>query len=123
MKDGRLYINAEIVPREPLAAVQTTDLYGKLRAAPSCRETLPDGRAYTIIKIEGDTGFLSNRPVFDVPADQYFVLGDNRDNSAGSRIPSQQGGVGYVPLNNFVGRVEFVFFSTSHPERMFQSIR
>jgi signal peptidase I len=36
-------------------------------------------------------------------------MGDNRDNSADSRILS---GVGYVPLENLVGRAEFIFFST-----------
>jgi signal peptidase I len=39
------------------------------------------------------------------------MMGDNRDNSADSRDPSS--GVGYVPAENFVGRAEFIFFSTS----------
>ncbi len=32
-------------------------------------------------------------------------MGDNRDNSRDSRV------IGYVPLDNLVGRAEFLFFS------------
>jgi signal peptidase I len=36
-------------------------------------------------------------------------MGDNRDNSSDSRDPN--GGVGFIPLENLVGRAEFIFFS------------
>ena len=38
-------------------------------------------------------------------------MGDNRDNSSDSRVPLVQGGVGYVPVENLVGKAEFIFFS------------
>jgi len=38
-----------------------------------------------------------------------FAMGDNRDNSSDSRDPT--GGVGFIPLENLVGRAEFIFFS------------
>jgi signal peptidase I len=41
-------------------------------------------------------------------ADQYFFLGDNRDNSADSRHPSSVGGLGIVNKDNIVGRFSFV---------------
>jgi signal peptidase I len=42
------------------------------------------------------------------------MMGDNRDNSADSRVLRGMDSrwVGYVPAENFVGRAEFLFFST-----------
>jgi Signal peptidase, peptidase S26 len=38
-------------------------------------------------------------------------MGDNRDNSTDSRVRPENGGVGYVPFENIVGRAEIIFFS------------
>ena len=37
------------------------------------------------------------------------MMGDNRDNSSDSRDPDS--GVGYVPLENIIGRAQLIFFS------------
>ena len=111
MKEGRLYINGTIVPREPIAKVHTEDYYGRETDVPTYKETLPDGVSHTIIEIQGDTGFNDNTELFKVPANSYFMMGDNRDNSTDSRVPPDQGGVGYVPYENLIGRAELLFFS------------
>jgi len=138
MKEGRLYINGEMVPREPLPKVTTEDFYGREAEVPTYKETLPGGVTHTIIEIQGDTGFNDNTGVFDVPPDHYFMMGDNRDNSTDSRVPPDQNGVGYVPFENLVGRAEVTFFSVGKGEpawafwkwpstlrwaRMFQPVR
>lgn len=46
-----------------------------------------------------------------VPAGEYFMMGDNRDDFTDSRVPPDQNGVGYVPFENLVGRAEVIFFS------------
>jgi len=46
-----------------------------------------------------------------VPHEHYFMMGDNRDNSTDSRVPADRDGVGFVPIENFVGRAEIIFFS------------
>ncbi len=111
MKEGRLYINGTIVPREPIAKVKTEDYYGRETDVPTYTETLPDGVKHTIIEIQGDTGFNDNTELFKVPPNSYFMMGDNRDNSTDSRVPPDQGGVGYVPYENLIGRAELLFFS------------
>jgi signal peptidase I len=45
------------------------------------------------------------------------MMGDNRDNSSDSRVLRQ---VGYVPIENFVGRAEFLFFSTNGSARVWE---
>ena len=37
-----------------------------------------------------------------------FVLGDNRDNSADSRVSVRDGGVGLLPIDNLIGRADAV---------------
>ncbi len=105
------YINDQEVPREAIDKVRSEDLFGHLRDVATYKETLPGGVSHTIIEIEGDTGFYDNTGVYKVPPDNYFMMGDNRDNSTDSRVPPDQGGVGYVPSEDLVGRAEMIFFS------------
>lgn len=74
-------------------------------------ETLPSGRRYAILDIE--RGAQDNAPMITVPAGNLFLLGDNRDNSADSRIAQAAGGLGLVPMTNVIGRARLVLFSVS----------
>jgi len=71
------------------------------------QETLPNGVKHEILK-ERDDGWVNNTQEYVVPADHVFAMGDNRDNSADSRFMD---GVGFVPVENLVGRAEILFFS------------
>jgi signal peptidase I len=120
MIGGRLYINGVIVPREPITQVRAKNPFGVEVEVPTYKETLPGGVEHTIIEIDGDDGANDNTELFVVPQDDYFMMGDNRDNSTDSRVSPKRGGVGFVPFENLVGRAEIVFFSIKEDESALQ---
>ncbi len=81
MREGRLWINGKELPLQTAgtgSAMETDD--GTL-TAPRYVETLPNGREHPIFKLRWN-GELDNTRRFAVGADQIFVMGDNRDDSA-----------------------------------------
>ena len=113
MIHGRLYINGAMVERTALPPYSTPGHFGRPVDVAHYEETLPGGVKHEIIELDGDDGYYDNTAVYEVPPGNYFMMGDNRDNSTDSRV---QSAVGYVPFENIVGRAQMIFFSIAEGE-------
>jgi signal peptidase I len=111
-----LYINGQAVPREQVGATRDCpEPDGSTTDVPVYRETLPNGVSYTTCD-KTPVGELDNTRVFTVPEGHYFMMGDDRDNSADSRTPT----VGYVPFDNMIGPAQFIVASFDSTTSIFQ---
>lgn len=108
MIDGVLHLNGEAVERDALGAASFRDGIGELVTGDLYREHLPNGASYVVLD-RRTGGELDNTRVFVVPEGHVFTMGDDRDNSADSRVQF----VGYVPMDNLVGEVVWIFPSSS----------
>jgi signal peptidase I len=145
MKDGQLWLNGSPVPRVRVADIEipvspnsdcNTPIDAQFRTVnaagvpvcrlPTYRETLPGGRSYLTLDL-AQTPQDNTDPLI-VPEGHIFLMGDNRDNSEDSRFDPLIGGLGMLPIENLVGRAEFLTFSLDgsteiNPATWFSSFR
>ncbi|MFT4181019.1 MAG: signal peptidase I [Rhizobium sp.] len=109
VKNDILYINGQAVPREPHGTFASDYSQEPGDSIPVYSERLPDtGKVFDTLDLS-PTSRGDNTQEYVVPADHYFMMGDNRDNSDDSRFD-----VGYVPFENLIGRASVIFFSLGH---------
>lgn len=134
MQDSIVYINGEAAPQEPAGTFsEVMEPQGPEGRRPRCAngpvgdggaclkdryiETLPGGREHIVLDILPQSS--DNTGVYTVPEGEYFFMGDNRDNSADSRLARQVQGVGFVPFENLIGRADRIMFSSAGRSMLF----
>ena len=115
VKEGRLYLNGNVIERIPEGEYVMRDASGTAMRFQKYTEVLPDGMRHPIIEVS-DSAPFDNTEEFVVPEDHFFMMGDNRDNSLDSRSIK----VGFVPKINLVGKARFLFFSNDGSAALWQ---
>lgn len=132
--DGIVHINGEAAPQVPDGEFsELMELQGPQGLRPRCAngavgqggvcikeraiETLPNGVSHAVLDIGPQASDRTG--AYTVPEGEYFFMGDNRDNSADSRLAQAAGGVGFVPYENLIGRADRVMFSSAGRSMLF----
>ena len=113
--DGRLYVNDKLVNRKKTNIGQITKNNGSKINLIEYEENIFNTKSYKIIE-SSDNDFFDNTIKFTVPMDNFFFMGDNRDNSKDSRASE----VGFVPKINLIGKAQIIFFSHNGSSRFYE---
>lgn len=104
--NGEILINDSLIVRKKINDFIDIDKLGNIKRLRKYKEYFFDMEV-NVLDIM-DNGIVDNTQMYIVPKNHFFVMGDNRDNSQDSRFLSK---VGYVPIENLVGKAQYIFFS------------
>ena len=106
MLNGEIIINNNLIVRKKINDFVDINKQGNTKRLRKYKEYFIDIEIDVLDLM--DNGIVDNTQLYEVPKKHFFVMGDNRDNSQDSRFLNR---VGYVPVENLVGKAQFIFFS------------
>lgn len=112
LQNNTLLINGIASGYSPLSGAELAELDPVIRGRAVVSEENLAGHEHAVMAMPGLPAMRTFGPV-RVPEGEFFVMGDNRDNSADSRY------FGFVPRGEIVGRARAVVLSVD-PERSFR---
>jgi signal peptidase I len=121
--EGMLYVNGAPASLRRISNYTKEQKNGSHMDFRRYQETLPGGVVHQVLdqnpygNINKDGFDSDNTEIYIVPEGHLFFMGDNRDDSVDSRFQSS---LGFVPIENLVGRAEMIFFSFSPDVRFWQ---
>ena len=104
--DGNIIINDSLILKKKLKDFIDTDKNSNIKRIRKYKEFFFN-KEIEVLDIM-DQGIVDNTNLYVVPEGHFFVMGDNRDNSQDSRFTNI---VGYIPIENLIGKAQFIFFS------------
>lgn len=117
IRNNQLFINNKPAHYETVDQSKVEEYWDISKAAPILISEAFGKQAPHTITIQPFRHFIAqNYGPFQVPADHYFMLGDNRDNSADSRF------IGPIPEKYILGKANAVVLSLNHLDRFWLSL-
>jgi len=119
LKNGVVSINSVVSELIPEGTTRVSYSDRPAAEARLYRERFPGEAGFHHIQDLG-TSETDDVLLTRIPPNHVFVLGDNRDDSADSRVPKAMGGLELVPIQDVMGRALFMYWPR---EKMGRSLR
>lgn len=111
MRGGEVILNGKIVPQRLLGVERVDGYSGPVQGRRLAEQFSDEAQAHEIYDLEASP--VDDMPEQRVASGHLFLLGDNRDRAADSRVSHEQSGIEQLPVAKVRG---IVLFQTWNPD-------